>query len=326
MMTMRSAMLLVPLLASAVAAGAQQGTGRVEGPGPAASITARAHIPQCQVFLIHDVPVPAMETGSIVVMSVVEGEQVRQGQLLARIDDRRSQYDKLAAELKRNAAQAKAQDDIEVRFAQASVGVADAELAQSEEINRRSPGTVSAAELRRLQLTSQRAKLQIDRSRLEQQIAGITAEVEMTAVAAAEDKIQRCQIVAPFDGLVLDILHHAAEWVDAGEPVVRMIRLDRLRVEGFLDVKQFNPEEIMNRSVSVEIQRARGQKVQLSGQVVYISPLVQAGDRYRVRAEVVNRQQDNHWLLSPGMSASMTIHTSAPAGSASGEIASGTRR
>ena len=81
----------------------------------------------------------------------------------------------------------------------------------------------------------------------------------------------------------------------------------------------------MNQPVTVEIERARGQTVRLSGKVVFISPLVQAGDRYRVRAEVENRQQNNHWLLGPGMSASMTIHVQAAATSvANGNVGEGT--
>ena len=88
------------------------------------------------------------EAGALAAVSVREGNNVRTGQLLARIDDRDAQYAKLAAELKRDAALAKAEDDIEVRYSQASLGVADAELSQSEDINRRSPGTVSVAELR----------------------------------------------------------------------------------------------------------------------------------------------------------------------------------
>ena len=42
------------------------------------------------------------------------------------------------------AAVTSASDDIEIRYAEASLGVAEAELKQSEEINRRSPGSVSA--------------------------------------------------------------------------------------------------------------------------------------------------------------------------------------
>ncbi len=186
------------IVAMGISVLAQQPKSSTRLVGAESSRTDAAAITNCQVFLIDDVPVPAMETGAIVSLAVREGDHIHQGQLLAQIDVRRSQYDKLTAELKRNAAMAKAQDDIEVRFAQASAGVADAELAQSEDINRRSPGTVSAAELRRLQLTSQRAKLQIDRSRLEQKIARMTADVETTAVAMAEDKIERCKILSPF--------------------------------------------------------------------------------------------------------------------------------
>jgi macrolide-specific efflux system membrane fusion protein len=216
---------------------------------------------------------------------------------------------------------AKAEDDIEVRYAQASLGVADAELSQSEDINRRSPGTVSVAELRRLKLTRERAALQIDRSQLDVKVANLTAEVEKTAVAAAEDSIERRQIVAPFEGLVLDLLSHEAEWVNAGEPVLRMVRLDRLRVEGFFHMHQYNPEEMVHRPVTVELERARGEIVRLPGKVVFISPVVQAGDTYRVRAEVKNRIQENYWLLGPGMTAAMTIHIHDPPAAATADAA-----
>ena len=40
---------------------------------------------------------------------------------------------------------------------------------------------------------------------------------------------------------------------------------------------------------------------------VAASPLVTAGNKYRVRAEVVNRTEKGQWLLRPGMTAAMTI-------------------
>jgi macrolide-specific efflux system membrane fusion protein len=279
---------------------------------PRSAAPGNATIPYCQVFLIDDVEVPAQEAGTLAGVQVQEGEHVRQGQLLAQIDDRQAQFDKLSAELKRDVALAKANDDIEVRYSQASFDVADAELKQSEEIHRRSSGSVSAAELRRLRLTRRRAELQIDRSRLELTVAAMSADIERTAVAAAAEAIDRRRIVAPFDGMVLEIVKQGAEWVDAGEPVLRIIRLDRLRVEGFLDVRQFNPEDVLGKPVTIQIQRARDEIVRLPGQVVLVSPLVQAGDKYRVRAEVQNRVQGSNWLLGPGMSASMTIHVMRP--------------
>ena len=140
----------------------------------------------------------------------------------------------------------------------------------------------------------------------------MSADVHQATVAAAEENIERRKIVAPFDGVVVDVLRQRGEWVDTGEPVLRLIRLDRVRVEGFFDASQFNPEEVSGRPVTVEIERARGQRVRLPGTVVFISPLVQAGNKYRVRVEVENHQHEGHWLLGPGMTASMVIHIDQP--------------
>jgi multidrug efflux pump subunit AcrA (membrane-fusion protein) len=89
--------------------------------------------------------------------------------------------------------------------------------------------------------------------------------------------------------------------------VLQVIRIDRLRVEGFLNATEVSPEEVADRPVTVEVQLAGGKTARLNGKVVFISPLVQAGDKYRVRAEVENRAENGHPLLRPGMTAMMNI-------------------
>ena len=83
-----------------------------------------AHIPLCQVLLINDLSAPALVTGPLVNIAVKENDRVVAGQLLAAIDDEQAQLQKLAAEMERDAALARALDDIEVRFARASSDVA----------------------------------------------------------------------------------------------------------------------------------------------------------------------------------------------------------
>jgi multidrug efflux pump subunit AcrA (membrane-fusion protein) len=92
--------------------------------------------------------------------------------------------------------------------------------------------------------------------------------------------------------------------------VLQVIRVDRLRVEGFVSGAEIGPDEIAGRPVTVEVQLAAGRTARFSGKVVFVSPLVQAGDKYRVRAEVENRSENGSPLLRPGMSATMTIATS----------------
>ena len=269
--------------------------------------TNQAFIEHCQVFLIQDVEVPAEQAGRLMLVDVRENDIVEPDDLLAQIDDRQARLQKTAAELERNAAQTRAEDDIEVQYAKKSLELADAELMQDLAINRASPGVIPMADIRRKQLARHRAELQIDRSRLDLKVAKMNAEVQQAAVDAAENNILRMQINAPFKGVVIDVMKQKGEWVDIGEPVIRIVRMDRLRVDGFLNGKDFNPSDLSDGEVIVTVQLARGRVERFTGRVTFISPLVQAGNRFRIRAEVENRQHKGYWLLSPGMTATMTV-------------------
>jgi multidrug efflux pump subunit AcrA (membrane-fusion protein) len=268
----------------------------------------RALLTHCQVLLINDVDVPAEEAGRLLAVNAREGDCVQKDSLVAQIDDQQALLAKVSAAFERDAAQTRANDDIEVRYAIKSFELAEAELNQDVEINRRSPGTVPATEIRRKQLERTRAELQIDRSRLELKVARLTADVQNAAVQAADDDIRRRRIVAPFNGQVLQVYRQSNEWVNIGEPVLRIAEMDRLYVDGFVSGAEYDLVDVANRPVTVEIELARGRKEQFQGHVIFVNPIVQAGNRYRVRAEVQNRQEKDQWLLNPGATATMAIH------------------
>ncbi len=272
-------------------------------PQPGAAVT----IPHCLVSVIDDVQVPAQESGLLQAVNAEDGTLVKKNDLLAQIDDRAPKLQRYAAEVEREAALAKASDDVEVRLAEASLEVAQADVAASEKINADSPGLVPATEYRKLKMMRKRAELQIDKSKLDLSVAKMTADVHDAAVKAADDTIERRRILSPMDGVVLARLKQTGEWVNAGEPVLRVIRMDALRVEGLLPAADVNPAEVHGQPVRVEVDIARGQRAQFTGRVTHISPVVTAGNKYRVRAEVVNRLDNQQWQLRPGMSAVMTI-------------------
>jgi len=273
----------------------------------AAQASRETQLTHCLVSLIEDVQVPAREAGALVSVAVQEGAYVKQGQLLAQIDDQQPKLDKLAAELSRDAALAKAEDDVEVRYSEAAFAVATAELERALAIERRSPGGVTQQEIQKLQLAKRRDELQIERSKLEMHVAKMNADVQQAAVKSADDAVGRRQIVSPLDGVVVTLFHEKGEWVAAGESVVQVVRIDRLRVEGFLNASEIGPDEVAGRPVTVDVQLASGRTARFGGNVVYVSPLVQAGNKQRVRAEVENRTESGHPLLRPGMTATMTI-------------------
>ena len=285
------------------------------GVAPVAGQQTGPHITHCFVSLIDDIQVSAQEEGLLVEMQtedgrrvrIEEGQLVQQGALVAQLDDRQARLQLGAALAELQAAKARADDEIEVQYSQAAHAVAGAELAAAQSINRRVTGSKSSSEIRRLELTAERSRLQIDRSKMERRIAALTAEVNQAAVDAAKEAIYRRRVASPVDGMVVTVFKKPGEWVQAGEPVVRVARINRLRIEGFVSAAEYNASELAGRSVSVHTQLARGRKLELPGRVTFVSPLVQAGNRYRVRAEVENREEQGQWLLRPGMPAAMTV-------------------
>jgi macrolide-specific efflux system membrane fusion protein len=299
---------LAGLVAAAMAAPPTLSTARAPSAGrPAAIPQAAAQIHDCLVYLIEDIQVPALEAGPLVKIDVKEGDVVEQGQLLAHLDDSQPLIQKQAAELARNAAIAEASDDVDVRFAEATLAYSNAELQRLLAVERKSAGSVSVQDIEKAKLARHRDELQIEKSKLEAKVARMTADKHQAEVQAADLSVARRQILAPISGEVATVFHERNEWVNAGEPVVQVVRMDRLRVEGFVSTGELNVSEIAGKQVMVEVELARGRRERLSGRVTYVSQLVTAGAKYRVRAEVENRLENDEWLLRPGMAASMLI-------------------
>jgi multidrug efflux pump subunit AcrA (membrane-fusion protein) len=106
----------------------------------------------------------------------------------------------------------------------------------------------------------------------------------------------------------LKVYRQSNEWVNIGEPVLQVVQMDRLYVDGFVSGAEYDVVDIANRPVTIEVSLARGRKEQFKGQVVNVNPIVRAGNQYRVRAEVENRTEKEQWLLHPGATATMVIH------------------
>lgn len=94
---------------------------------PADSLT----LSQCLVSLIEEARVPAQEAGILVELAAKEGQQVKAGELLARIDDAQIVLAEKVTGLKLNAAQEKAANDVDVRYAKAAADVSKAEYFQA---------------------------------------------------------------------------------------------------------------------------------------------------------------------------------------------------
>ena len=285
---------------------------------PGAARAANPVLKSCLVVAKKEVQVPAKQSGVLVRMIAERGMQVpatqkdRRGTivkfLLARIDDADARAAERVAWTQLLVAHEEASSTVNERFYKKSAEVAKAELDKAVEANRRLAGTISGTEVRRLVLAAERAVLQIEQSEMDRTIAGHTESVRKEEYQAAQLNVEKRTIRAPFAGFVEDIYRQEGEWVREGDPVMRLIRLDELLVEGFVNAAKFNPSEIAGRKVKVTVKFARGETRTFPGKISFVSANIQAGGNYRVSAEVPNKPDENgvYWLL-PGARAEMTI-------------------
>jgi len=264
-------------------------------------------LPNCLVSLIEEVQVPSEEAGVLVELAVREGQQVKVGDPLGRVDETHAQMQYKVAQFDLQVAKEEASNDIHVRYAAASAKVSEAEYLQAKEANERVSGAVSQAEMRRLKLKWRETLLSIEQAQTRLRVNALKARVSEAEVEAAAENVRRRRMTSPLDGVVVTLHRHAGEWVQPGDKVMHIVRVDRLRVEGFLNAGNISPGEVAGQPVTVRVTLARGRKESFAGKVVFVNPLVQAGGNYSVWAEVVNRQEKGQWLLRDGLKAEMTI-------------------
>jgi macrolide-specific efflux system membrane fusion protein len=298
---LRKALWLVVVLVVAASARSQT----VERPTAPGELVLK----HCLVTAVDDVQVPALRPGLLTSVKVKEGAHTGKDEVLAQLDDSEAQMQLRSATAERDAAAARAKSDLDVRYAEATHLVAEAEHKIAISVNEKQPNAVSLVELERLRLTAEQSALKIELGKFEQSVRETETGVTQAKTDLAANDVKQRQIRAPLEGEVAEIYVQSGEWIEAGKPVLRIVRLDRLRVEGFVHVRDSLPGEIIDRPVRVRVELARGERHEFAGQITYVSPIVQAGGEYRVWAEVENRQDKSQWLLRPGLEAEMALES-----------------
>jgi len=253
--------------------------------------------------------ISAPEAGVLMQMEMREGQRVKMDEVLGVVDDREARARLKIAKYAEVAAWKQVEQDIEERYAKAAAAVAKVEWEQGLESNRQHKGAVVESELRRMKLDYNRSTLQIEKAGNDRILAGYDAKTKTAEREAAQMALDWRIIRAPFNGDVVETFVHQSEWVSPGEPILKLVRFDKLHVEGFVLAADYDRSEMMGKPVTVEVTKARGRKVTVSGRIVHVDQMLRGTKgQYTLRAEVDNELVNDSWLLQPGGAARMTIH------------------
>jgi multidrug resistance efflux pump len=259
---------------------------------------------------LEEATVSAEEAGPLVDLPAKEGMQVSRDDLLARLKDTEAQLQVEQASIDVHTAEQLATDDTALRLAQKELELALSDLARNEHSNKQLPNSVPEARLERLRLVVARERLKVEKAQQDRKLAQIALEGAQTRLKIAEARLARRSLRAPIAGTVVEVLRRKGEWVQVGEPLVRILQHDRLRTEAYIDAKELKfAAEGMPVVFQADVPAFGPQEFR--GEVTFVSPEANpVNGEVRVVAEINNRDH----MLRPGYLGTLVVQRSAGRG------------
>ncbi len=199
-------------------------------------------IADAQVSLIQNTFVAAPIAGVVAEVLVAEGDQVELGRRLVQLDSLQAQTELEAARAAYDAARLQSDNDVNERYARRTLEVRQRELQQSMDANTQFTGSISETEIAKLQLVVDQSRLAIEQAQHESKIARANAVEKLAAMRIVEARVRKHGVQATVAGNIVEVAIEPGEWVEAGKPIVRVISLNPIRVECFVDGRKHGPE------------------------------------------------------------------------------------
>jgi multidrug resistance efflux pump len=263
---------------------------------------ATARVPNCQVVLADEAYLSPREAGILKKVPVTPGKQVDAGQIVLQLDDTKARQELNVAKAKLHAAQVKASDTVNERYATAAAATAAKELEYNQKANIDVPKTVPKAKIEELVLKCKETELAIEKAVHERIVAEAEMGIAAAEVKAMETAIELLEVKSPISGEVVEVGVHEGEAVQPGQPgVLHIVGLDRLWVQGPVSASAVDRNQLTRQPVTVEFETSPGHKITAHGEVVFVSPLNDLGGTYQVRAEIRRDSREALLPFHPGM-------------------------
>ncbi len=261
----------------------------------------------CTLKYVSDVDIAAQADGLITKLAADEGMMVRKDESLIQMDIRLANSELQVADAELRSAEEQSKDTSEIDYSKAAFNVA--KIAYDSMKTLLDKNAASESEAQKSWLESERSRLAIKVAELKHNKDVSQSEVAKAKRDAANVQIQLRSIIAPFDGVVVKKEKDEFEWVRAGEPILRLVAEDRIRVIGSLKAADLRipAHRLKGAKATLFVELAAGIWDSSECTIGFVGSVVDLDNRYRIWAEIENKQQDGQWLYREGMVAQMEL-------------------
>ena len=254
--------------------------------------------------VVEQVETPARAAGVLARIDVQEGDVVDVGATLAQVDDEEAKLVYQRSVVEHELAKHRAENDAAIRSAKKALAYARREAQRFQKAARELPGSISKSELEESEMQAEQRDLDVIQAKHDHRTDALAEQLKRTERVLALHKQKMHEIVAPVGGMVVEILRRRGEWVEPGDNVLRIMRIDRLRAEGLVAVEHAM-RGLHGAPAEITVEAPGQPPVTVTGRIVFVNPEINpVNGRLRVRAEFENPQG----RLMPGMRAAMKIY------------------
>jgi macrolide-specific efflux system membrane fusion protein len=167
---------------------------------------------------------------------------------------------------------------------------------------------LAAQEAHQTQLLAvESAKVDVAQAKSRISVASFNADLKQAELKAAKLHIDQHRLKSMLEGVVVDVYRQPGEWVEPGEPVLRILRLNRLRAEAFVKLHELADDlgvGIENANTELEIVIG-GKTMRFPGLITFVSPEIDPINR-ETSIWVEFDNADLH--VKPGMHGELKIY------------------
>ncbi len=253
-----------------------------------------------------DITVNATAEGTILNLLVDDGTVIEAGTLMIEIDSRLAEKEVVVSEKELKAASLKADDDSNVKYSEAAKEVAMQDVEISKElIKSRAEGLMEG---RKKELEFKKASLQVTVSTIEKERDHADVGVKTAKLEAAKVQLALRRINAQRTGVVNQVIKRQYSYVRAGEPILNLTSMEKIRVAGTTPPLTESPHLLLNSPARVTIKYAQGKSETVDGTISYVSPKSDGPNQYKFHVDLPNRlTPDGQYLFRDGMVADIEV-------------------